>query len=318
MRLYKSMSLSAILLISTVFLALAAYGLWAPDLGFAELQKRYGSTSSNVVNVDGMRIHYKDTGPQDAPVLLFLHGFGSSLQTWDVWAVTLEQKYRVIRLDLPGFGLTGPRPSNDYSELNDVNTLTQFVDKLGVSELSVIGHSMGGKIAWTFAAAHPDRVKALVLMAPDGFPQPEAIGTKPYAMPAIMGLMKYCLPRYFVRKSIEPAFANESALDDKMVSRYHDMLRAPGVRAAILERGNQTIYTDPVPRLKKIKAPTLLLWGEEDKMIPSSNAASYAGVLAQSQTVFIPKLGHLLHEERADIGLARLVEFLDARLLNAK
>ena len=318
MRLYKSMSLSAILLISTVFLALAAYGLWEPDLGFAELQKRYGSTSSNVVNVDGMRIHYKDTGPQDAPVLLFLHGFGSSLQTWDVWAVTLEQKYRVIRLDLPGFGLTGPSSSNDYSELNDVNTLTQFVDKLGVSELSVIGHSMGGKIAWTFAAAHPDRVKALVLMAPDGFPQPEAIGTKPYAMPAIMGLMKYCLPRYFVRKFIEPAFANESALDDKMVSRYHDMLRAPGVRAAILERGNQTIYTDPVPRLKKIKAPTLLLWGEEDKMIPSSNATSYAGVLAQSKTVFIPKLGHLLHEEQADIGLAQLVVFLDARLLSAK
>ena len=76
--------------------------------------------------------------------------------------------------------------------------------------------------------------------------------------------------------------------------------------------------SDPVPRLKKIKAPTLLLWGEEDKMIPSSNAASYAGVLAQSQTVFIPKLGHLLHEEQADICLAQLVEFLDARLLSAK
>jgi hypothetical protein len=89
MRLIKSMSLSAILLISTVLLALAAYGLWAPDLGFAELQKRYGSTSNNVVNVDGMRIHYKDTGPPDAPVLLFLHGFGSSLQTWDVWAGSL-------------------------------------------------------------------------------------------------------------------------------------------------------------------------------------------------------------------------------------
>jgi pimeloyl-ACP methyl ester carboxylesterase len=318
MRLIKSMSLSAVLLTSTLLLALAAYALWAPDLAFAELQKRYSSTSNNVVNVDGMRIHYKDTGPQDAPVLLFLHGFGSSLQTWDVWAGSLEQKYRVIRLDLPGFGLTGPSPSNDYSELNDVNTLTQFVDKLGVSDLSVIGHSMGGKIAWTFAAAHPDRVKALVLMAPDGFPQPEAIGTKPYAMPAIMGLMKFCLPRYFVRKSIEPAFADTNALDDKMVSRYHDMLRAPGVRAAILERGNQTIYTDPVPRLKKIKAPTLLLWGEEDKMIPSSNATSYAGVLAQSKTVFIPKLGHLLHEEQANIGLAQLAEFLDAKLLSAK
>lgn len=318
MRLYKSMSLSAILLISTVLLALAAYGLWEPDLSLGELQKRYDSTASNVVNVEGIRIHYKDTGPQDAPVLLLLHGFGSSLQTWDVWAASLAQKYRVIRLDLPGFGLTGPSPSNDYSELSDVNTLTQFVDKLGVSDLSVIGHSMGGKMAWTFAAAHPDRVKALVLMAPDGFPQPEAIGTKPYAMPAIMGVMKFSLPRYFVRKSIEPAFADASALDDKLVSRYHDMLRAPGVRGAILERANQTIYTDPVPRLKQIKAPTLLLWGEEDKMIPSSNAKSYAGVLPQSQTVFIPKLGHLLHEEQADIGLAKVTEFLDAKLLSSQ
>jgi pimeloyl-ACP methyl ester carboxylesterase len=137
-------------------------------------------------------------------------------------------------------------------------------------------------------------------------------------MPAIMGVMKFSLPRYFVRKSIEPAFADASALDDKMVSRYHDMLRAPGVRGAILERANQTIYTDPVPRLKQIKAPTLLLWGEEDKMIPSSNAKSYAGVLPQSQTVFIPKLGHLLHEEQADIGLAKVTEFLDARRLSSQ
>jgi pimeloyl-ACP methyl ester carboxylesterase len=317
MRLFKSMSLSLVLLTSAFLLALAAYGLWVPDLGFGELQKRYGSTPENVVSIESMRIHYKDTGPKDAPVLLLLHGFGSSLQTWDVWAEKLDKKYRVIRLDLPGFGLTGPSPSDDYSELNDLNTLTRFVDSLGITDLSVVGHSMGGKIAWTFAAAHAERVKALVLMAPDGFPQPEAIGTKPYAMPAIMGVMKFSLPKYFVRKSIEPAFVDVNELDDQLVNRYHDMLRAPGVRAAILARANQTIYTDPVPRLKQIKAPTLLIWGEDDKMIPSSNATSYAAVLENSETVLIPKLGHLLHEEHAEIGLAKVTEFLDAKLMAA-
>jgi pimeloyl-ACP methyl ester carboxylesterase len=175
---------------------------------------------------------------------------------------------------------------------------------------------MGGKIAWIFAAAHAERVKALVLMAPDGFPQPEAIGTKPYAMPAIMGVMKFSLPKYFVRKSIEPAFVDVNELDDQLVNRYHDMLRAPGVRAAILARANQTIYTDPVPRLKQIKAPTLLIWGDEDKMIPSSNAKSYAAVLENSETVLIPKLGHLLHEEHAELGLAKVTEFLDAKLMS--
>ncbi len=316
MRFFKSMSLSFMLFASAFLLALAAYGLWAPDIELSELQKRYGSTPENVVSIESIRIHYKDTGPKDAPVLLLLHGFGSSLQTWDVWAEKLDKKYRVIRLDLPGFGLTGPSPSDDYSELNDLNTLTRFVDSLGITDLSVVGHSMGGKIAWTFAAAHAERVKALVLMAPDGFPQPEAIGTKPYAMPAIMGVMKYSLPKYFVRKSIEPAFVDLNELDDKLVNRYYDMLRAPGVRAAILARANQTIYTDPVPRLKQIKAPTLLIWGDEDKMIPSSNAKSYAAVLENSETVLIPKLGHLLHEEHAELGLAKVTEFLDAKLMS--
>jgi pimeloyl-ACP methyl ester carboxylesterase len=290
------------------------YGLWAPDLTLSELKHRYGSDSLHAVQVDGLTIHYKDTGPRDAPVVLLLHGFGSSLQTWDVWAAQLETQYRVIRLDLPGFGLTGPSPLHDYSEASDLATLTHFVDKLGLSSFSIIGHSMGGKMAWGLAAAAPDRVKALVLMAPDGFPDTKDIGSKPYAMPSIMGVIKFSLPKYLVRKSIEPAFFDASALSDSLVDRYYDMLRAPGVRAAILERANQTVYTDPVSRLKKITAPTLLIWGEHDLMIPSSNAQSYANVLSTSKTVLLPKLGHLIQEEQAQIGLAQVSEFLNSAL----
>ena len=169
-------------------------------------------------------------------------------------------------------------------------------------------------MAWGLAASQPERVKALVLMAPDGFPATKDIGTKPYAVPGIMGVIKYSLPKFLVRKSIEPAFFNPSALDDSLVDRYYDMLRAPGVRAAILERANQTIYTDPVPRLKKITAPTLLIWGEEDQMIPSRNAKSYSNVLLQSQTVFLPKLGHLVQEEQPERALKNVTEFLNSAL----
>lgn len=290
------------------------YGLWAPDIEPSELRMRYGATPQDVVMVDGLNVYYKDSGPKDAPVLLLLHGFGSSLQTWDLWAEKLETQYRVIRLDLPGFGLTGPSPLHDYSERSDVATLTHFVDKLGVSTFSIIGHSMGGKMAWGLAAAEPDRVKSLVLMAPDGFPEAKDIGTKPYAVPAIMGMIKFCLPKNLVRKSIEPAFFDSNALSDRLVDRYYDMLRAPGVRNAILERANQTIYTDPVPRLKKITAPTLLIWGQQDLMIPSSNAQSYANVLLSSKTVLIPNLGHLLQEERPEIALEHVEDFLNSTL----
>jgi pimeloyl-ACP methyl ester carboxylesterase len=174
---------------------------------------------------------------------------------------------------------------------------------------------MGGKMAWSLAAAQPDRVQALVLMAPDGFPETKDIGTKPYEVPAIMGVIQYFLPKYLVRKSIEPAFANSAALNEALVNRYFDMLRAPGVRGAILDRSNQTIYSDPVPRLKAIKAPTLLIWGEQDQMIPSSNAQSYAGVLLNSTTVLVPQLGHLLQEEQPEKGLAFVMEFLDQHLI---
>ncbi|PIT82851.1 alpha/beta fold hydrolase [Limnohabitans sp. 15K] len=311
---YQFFNRGVVLLASVVLSAGALYGLWAPDIPSSELKLRYSAAYQQVVDVDGLNIHYKDTGPRDGPVLLLLHGFGSSLQTWDVWSSQLEQNFRVIRLDLPGFGLTGPSPVNDYSEKNDLATLTRFVNKLGLSSFSVIGHSMGGKMAWGLAAAEPDRVKALVLMAPDGFPDAKDIGSKPYEMPSVMGLMKFCLPKLLVRKSIEPAFFNTNALTDHLVNRYYDMLRAPGVRAAILDRGNQTVYTDPVPRLKRITAPTLLIWGEQDRLIPSSNAKSYAGVLPVSKTVLLPNLGHLIQEEQPEVGLRQVTEFLTSTL----
>lgn len=294
----------------SIILVVALMGLSTPDLPHQELQRRYGLTAQNTLKLEDIAIAYKDTGPKDAPVVLLLHGFGSSMQTWDTWAQKLELNYRVIRLDLPGFGLTGPTVNHDYSEQRDLTTLIQFIDKLGIAQMSVVGHSMGGKLAWSLAAAKPSRVKALVLMAPDGFPKPEDIGTRPYASPAIMGVIDYVLPKYLVQKSIEPGFFDTGALTPNLVNRYHDMLRAPGVRVAILARGNQTVYTDPIPRLKAITAPTLLLWGAEDQMIPSSNAQDYGRVLANSKIVVLPKLGHLLQEEQPDRGLNVVFDFL--------
>jgi pimeloyl-ACP methyl ester carboxylesterase len=268
-----------------------------------------------VVEVDGLRIHYQDSGPPDAPALLLLHGFGSSLQTWDAWTPRLALKFRVIRLDLPGFGLTGESPTKNYSEDQDLATLVDFVNKLNLSTYAIVGHSMGGKMAWSLAAAQPDRVKALVLMAPDGFSPEMQWGTKPYEVPATMGLMKYALPKYLLRGFLDAAYADPQWLTEPVVTRYHDMLRAPGVRGAILDRADQTVYTNPIPRLKQIKAPTLLLWGENDRMIPSSNAVHYATVLQHAQTVVLPKLGHVLQEEQPDIGLAKVDAFLSSHWL---
>jgi pimeloyl-ACP methyl ester carboxylesterase len=306
-----------VLLLSALVLAAGVYGLWTPDLPPTVLQQRYAVPAQQVLEVDGLPIQVQDSGPRDAPALILLHGFGSSLQTWDAWAPALARHYRVIRLDLPGFGLTGASPTRDYSEARDVATLTHLADRLGLGDFSVIGHSLGGKMAWELAAAQPERVKALVLLAPDGFAPPAQWGTKPYEVSGLMRLMTYSLPKFLVRQFLSSAYADPQTVSEPLVDRYHDLLRAPGVRTAILDRADQTVYTNPVPRLQRIRAPTLLLWGENDRMIPSSQAASYAQVLPRSQTVVLPNLGHVLQEEQAEMGLTQVQSFLAAQLLPA-
>jgi pimeloyl-ACP methyl ester carboxylesterase len=299
------------LIASQLILGAAVFGLWTPDLDRSELEKKYATPNTRFEDVHGQTVHYQVSGSKDSPVILMLHGFGSSLQTWDAWTERLNKNYRVIVVDLPGFGLTGPSPAHAYSDADDVEFIENFVQKLNIPEFVLIGHSMGAKIAWNVAASYPNQVKKLVLIAPDGFSNAEEIGKKPYEVSIFVRLMKFCLPKFLVKKSIEPAFFDANALTDQLLERYFDFLRAPGVRQAIIERAEQTINSDPVDRLKKITAPTLLLWGDSDQMIPKENALAYAKILAHSSTVVLPRQGHVLQEERPNEGLDPVLVFLN-------
>ncbi len=150
----------------------AAIALRTPDADRAALEAAHAGPPSRFVDVLGLRVHLRDTGPRDGPAVLMLHGFGASLHTWEGWAAGLGDRFRVIRLDLPGFALTGPDPGGDYSDARGVAVLAALLDALGVERAAVIGNSLGGRLAWRFALAHPDRVARLVLVAPDGFAEP--------------------------------------------------------------------------------------------------------------------------------------------------
>lgn len=122
--------------------------------------------------VDGVRLRLCDTGRRDAGAVILLHGFGSSLDTLEPWAQALSERYRVVRFDLPGFGLTGPDPTGDYTDAREMKILIDLMDQLGIIRASLIGNSLGGRIAWSFTAQHSDRVGRLVLISPDGFASP--------------------------------------------------------------------------------------------------------------------------------------------------
>ena len=292
------------------FVLLVCWSLWTPDLDRADLERQYARAGSQFVQTPGLRTHVQIEGPAQAPVLLLLHGFGSSLQTWDAWGKGLANEYRVVRLDIAGFGLTGPAEPGDYSDEADVQRLLAVVDQLGLPRMTVVGHSMGGRLAWHFAAAHPQRVDKLVLIAPDGFPDPQAKSDRTYDVPAWMGVARYALPRWMIKKGVASAYADPSRLDDDTARRYQDMLLAPGVRQAVLARMAQTRNRDPLPWLQRLTMPTLLLWGAQDGMIPAENSMDYQRAMPHAQRVVMPDVGHLPHEEQPQRSLQAVRDFL--------
>jgi pimeloyl-ACP methyl ester carboxylesterase len=140
----------------------------------------------------------------------------------------------VVRYDLPGFGLTGPDPTHDYSDGRSVVVLLALMDTLGVKRASLVGNSMGGRIAWTFAALHPARVNKLVLVSPDGFASPGNVYGVASKTPLLMRALPYTLPPGMFRASLTPAFADPNKLSGASYTRYRDMMLAPGVHGAIL------------------------------------------------------------------------------------
>jgi pimeloyl-ACP methyl ester carboxylesterase len=307
--LLKAFKIIALAFISLILLA--AIYLWTPDKSKAELEKIYSSPKNAYVSVLGVNMHYQDTGPSKNVIpILFLHGFGSSLQTWDTWAQALSDDYRVISVDLPGFGLTGADPSGIYTDQRSVEVLEAFLKALQIPKVVLVGNSMGGKIAWQFTARYPNQVSKLVLISPDGYASPGMEYGKKPDVPAIADLYRYFFSKTFLAMNLKPAYADPNTLNDALVNRYYDLMLAPGVRGAILGRMQQTVLQDPVPSLASIQVPTLLIWGEKDAFIPISNSNDYLKVMPNAKRVSLPNIGHLPQEEQPSIGLAALKEFL--------
>ncbi len=298
------------LILLLLMAALAAW-LWTPDRPRDELEARYAAGKDDFLDVAGIRLHVRDRGPREAPAVLLLHGFGSSLHTWEPFSDALAADLRVISVDLPGAGLSAADPDADYSDARSLEILLALLDHWQLARVSLVGNSLGGRISWRFAAAHPDRVERLVLIAPDGFASPGFEYGKAPDVPALLRLLRFALPKSVLRMNLLAAYADPERLTDAHVRRYHDLLLAPGNRDAMLERMAQVVLERPEPLLASIKAPTLLVWGERDAMIPFSNAQDYLSALPDARLVSFPELGHVPHEEAP----ARAVEPVHAFLV---
>ena len=293
--------------------ALLAF-LYKSDIPFEELKNKYTNEQSKFIPLMGMDIHYRDEGNKnDSIPLVLVHGTSSSLHTWDSIVPTLTDKKRVIRFDLPAFGLTGPSLERDYS----IAFYNKFIDslliKLGVKQYAIVGNSLGGSIAWNQALAYPDKVKQLILVNSGGYPKKNEkgnIGFKLASIPVVGDVLVKFTPRALIRKSIEDVYSDKAKVNEVLVQRYFDLLLREGNRNATLDIFKQRIIFGSSERIKKIKTPTLIIWGEDDQLIDVSNAYLFEKDIQNSQLVIIPKTGHVPMEENPLAFLAALKKFI--------
>ena len=277
--------------------AIAIAAMVRPDIPLEALLPEYGAAPSQFVEIEGMRIHYRDEGAGSPLVLL--HGFGSSLYTWDGWVRQLAGTRRLIRLDLPGFGLTGSAPDGDYRTERYVHVVAALLDRLGVERTDVAGNSMGGRTALMVALAHPERVRKLILVDAGGFaPMPPPPLFK-LAQTPILGpfVIRHVTPRFSVRRNLETVYGDPSRLTAAVVNRYWAMVRRAGNRGAMLARITGPPDPNRADRLRELKLPVLIQWGQLDRWIPVSDAYGFQRGIAGAQLRVYPGAGHVPMEE---------------------
>ncbi|MGE5451066.1 MAG: alpha/beta fold hydrolase [Acidobacteriota bacterium] len=288
---------------------------WAPDRSVAELQAQYAPPPSQLVAIDGMTVHLRDEGPRDDPQpIVLLHGTSASLHTWEGWATALKGQRRIIRFDLPGFGLTGPSPDHQYTVQRYVRFITAVYDHLGLQHSVLGGNSLGGALAWETALAMPGRVDKLILVDAAGYPmqaQSVPIGFKLAQIESLKPVMSKLLPRGMVEASVRDVYGDPAKVTPELVDRYYDLTLREGNRAALSERFKQSVWGADAHLIPRIQQPTLILWGDRDRLIPPDQGQHFKQDIASSQLVVFPGLGHVPHEEDPAQTVAAVKTFLN-------
>ena len=285
------------------------------DRPVKELIPIYANSSSQFMSILGMQVHYRDQGVQsDSVPLILLHGMSSSLNTWDSVVFYLANHRRVISLDLPGFGLTGPSPENMYNFDYYNKFIDSFTRRLQLAKFTLVGNSMGGSIAWNYALFNPAVVDKLVLIDAVGYPkrgESGSLGFKIASTPVINNILLFATPKALVRKSLETIYFDQSRVTDAQVERFHDMAIREGNRAAALLIFKGSFGTSQFKgEIKEIKTPTLVLWGEKDNLISVENAYQFNQDIKGSKLEVYPNVGHVPMEEVPERVAKSILDFI--------
>lgn len=307
---YLRYGLLAVLLATGLFTVLN----WKSELSLEQLEAEFINEYSRWIEVEGHLTHYRIQG--SGTPLILIHGTSASLHTWDDWvdlALASSLDLQIIRLDMPGFGLTGAMDDFDYTLPQYAGFLKSFLDQMGLDSVLLAGNSLGAEISWEFASSWPQQVKALNLINSAGYPPQDNItlAFKMARTPGANVLMTRVTPTNLIRKSLEEVYFDDELVSKELVQRYLSLQRRAGNRAAFVKRMNAP-DDDRTDRLGQITAPTLITWGEADEWIPVGDCDRYAAAIPDAVCQRL-SAGHVPHEESPEASWELFENFLQQR-----
>jgi pimeloyl-ACP methyl ester carboxylesterase len=288
---------------------------WAPDRSVESLKARWALAPSQFIALQGMQVHLRDEGPRDDPEpIVLIHGTSASLHTWDGWTEALKSQRRVIRMDLPGFGLTGPAPDGDYRMTRYADFIAALLDQLGVRRAVLAGNSLGGGIAWRTAVQHPERVSRLVLVDASGYPLQSTsvpLGFRLAQIEWLKPVMGQLLPRRMIESSVRNVYADPSKVTPELVDRYYELTLRAGNRESLTQRMKlRETDAQAAGLIPTIQQPTLILWGAQDRLITEASGQRFHREIQGSQYVVFDGLGHVPQEEDPARSVGPVLKFL--------
>ncbi|PCJ68711.1 MAG: alpha/beta hydrolase [Rhodobiaceae bacterium] len=313
-----------VLVVGALLALFIAYGAF--DKSADELRPLYASDTSQFLTLpSGATVHYRDEGNAAGPALLLIHGSNASLHTWEPWVKLLGDDYRVVSLDLPGHGLTGGHESDVYTRAGQVAFVKEFVDAIGLSAFVLGGNSMGGGVTLQYALTHGDDLRGIIPVSSGGMPRdPDASSPLIFqlaSMPVVNQLMLYITPRSMIVEGLQKAVEDDALVTPEMVDRYYDLALYDGNRAATRARfqGYAAGASDSLAdELKAVSLPTLIIWGENDRLIPVASAHAMAAALPQAKLVIYENVGHIAMEEVAEASAGEVRAFMESLVVEVQ
>lgn len=301
-----------------VLTALALALSRAPDRSAESLVARWAPPPSEFIEMKGQLVHLRDVGPRGDPEpIVLIHGTSASLHTWDGWVRALAPQRRVLSFDLPGFGLTGPfggsYARDDYRGATYARFVLDLLDHLKLARVVLGGNSLGGEVAWRVAVLAPERVARLVLVdaaGPAYTPDSEPLGFLIARVPGLNRVTEWALPRSLVAEGLVQVYGDPSKVTPELVDRYFELMLREGNRRALGQRMRQAVRGEDAHLISQVKAPTLILWGGRDRLIPPEVGRVFEREIAGSRLVVFPELGHVPQEEDPVATVAVVTAFL--------